>query len=256
MSSASIFCLVPKLPTWAGKMPLCKRGTKPLIPVAFVGVLQHMAFYLQMQRVVESNCKQPAMRTLFAISLLAGVLCTIADTWVPPVTEIVHSRDGNIVVRIDPVTTEDSKKAAQRPVATITKWVTEERGYRFIRRVTLLNQRCPLTALITNDARFLVTFDDWFGVGTTDNTIVIYDLQYGTTHNHRLDSFLPAFYREKLRRSVSSISWHGEPFVDEWEHTIYVPLPDTKPDRDGFEPHLVIDPAKNKVWLQTKDKPK
>jgi len=155
-------------------------------------------------------------------------------------------------VRIDPVQ-RDQKDA--RPTATITKWSPKDRSYRFVRRVTLRNPRSPIIALITNDACFLITFDDWFGVGTTDNAVVIYDLDKGSIHNYRIDDFLPESYREKFQRSTSSLTWRGEPFVDEWEHTIYVPLPDTTPDSKGFEPHIEIDPAKHKIWIQKEDKP-
>jgi len=194
--------------------------------------------------------------------LLLGTPSVKGDSWVPPVTEVYHSRDGNVVVRVDPVqpTQKDPKPLAptakSKPTATITRWSPKDRSFRFLRRVTLRNPRSPIIALITNDARFLVTFDDWFGVGTTDNAVVIYDLDKDSIHNYRIEDFLPESYREKFQRSTSSISWRGEPFVVEWEPIhIYVPLPATTPDSKGFEPHIEIDPAKNKIWVQKEDKP-
>jgi hypothetical protein len=192
------------------------------------------------------------MRLLLA-SLLISIPLAHGDSWAPPVTQIHHSRDASIVVRIDPVQ-RDQKDA--RPTAIITKWSPKDRSYRFLRRVTLRNPRSPIIALITNDARFLVTFDDWFGVGTTENAVVIYDLDKDSVRNYRIEDFLPESYRERFRRSTSSITWRGEPFVVEWEPVhIYVPLPDTTPDGKGFDSHIEIDPAKNKIWIQKDEKP-
>ena len=69
----------------------------------------------------------------------------------------------------------------------------------------LRNPEGPGTAVITNDGRFLVTFDDVCQAGLTANAVVIYDLERGTTFAHRLDEFLPESYRENRSPSISSI---------------------------------------------------
>ena len=193
------------------------------------------------------------MRTLLASLALIGT-SALADTWMAPTPNVVSSRDAQTVVRLDPVSPGEHQKGA-KPTATVTKWSGKTNSYRFVVRVPLRNPYGPVTAVITNDTRFLVTFDDWGHVGTTENAVVIYDLKKHTAHNYRIEDFLHESFRDKLQRSTSSIAWREQPYVIEWDHTISVTLLGTEPDRNGFRPSVIIDPARNKIKLETKDKP-
>ena len=206
------------------------------------------------------------MRALLASFLIVSPLAN-GDSWLPPVTQIYYSQDASLVVRVDPV--ESDEKGAH-PVAVITRWSPKDSSYHFDRRVSLRNPRCPLCAVITNDARFLVTFDDWSGVGTTENAVVIYDLENGTNHHYRIEDFLPKSIRERFARSSSSVTWRGQPLVETLGHIIRVWLPDETrdnfplsaptpdgvsrpdptPESTGFDVHIEINPAKNKIWLE------
>jgi hypothetical protein len=73
------------------------------------------------------------------------------------------------------------QRKKRRFIATLTKWSDQDKSYHFLRRVTLRNPERPLTAVIADDARFLVTFDDWCRMGETENAVVIYDLGQGYT---------------------------------------------------------------------------
>jgi WD40 repeat protein len=190
--------------------------------------------------------------------LLSGAVgaSACADTWSIPGTRIVQSEDGNVAVRIDP----NIKPAEGRVTAhaTITRWDGKTKSYSFMREVTLRNPESPVTAVVTNDAHFLVTFDDWFAVGTTDNAIVIYDLLNGDVSNYRLEDFLPEDFRNKLERSISSVEWHKyDPSIHS-DGTVYVRIPGVDFDfiNTGYERHIVVDPARKRVWLTPERAPK
>lgn len=178
------------------------------------------------------------MLTLLGLSSANADTCSVASN------TAITSYDGNIVVRIEPGSAETPVKRKAECFATLTKWSEQDRSYHFLRRVALRNAERPLTAVITDDARFLVTFDDWCCMGETENAIVIYDLEQGTSHAHALKDFLSASYRETLERSTSSTYWRGDPFVSEGNHAVYVPAPG---GNDSFESTIVIDPAKNTI---------
>jgi hypothetical protein len=155
------------------------------------------------------------------------------------------------MVRIDPGSDGEPGRPKVECIATITKWSEQDRSYHFVQRVALRNPRRPLTAVITKDARFLVTFDDWCEEGQTENAIVIYDLRQGTSHSHSLESFLPPSYRRTLKESISSTFWRSDVGI-EAEQKVYVlaPRPITQ-DR----PWIIIDPAKDKITCDECEKP-
>jgi hypothetical protein len=193
------------------------------------------------------------MRILVSLMvLLSSSVFVRSDTCGIPTTTAMSSDDGNLTVRIDPGSDDETGRPKVDCVATITKWSEKDRSYRFVRRLTLRNPRRPLTALITNDAKFLVTFDDWCLAGETENAIVIYDLQGGTSHAHSLESFLPASYRRTLESSISSTFWRSDVGTEAGQK-IYVlaPRPITQ-DR----PWIIIDPAKDKITCDECEKPK
>jgi WD40 repeat protein len=197
------------------------------------------------------------MRALL-ITVLSGALAVsaAADTWSVPTTRIVQSQDGNVAVRIVPNTNPGKDHVTAQ--ATVTRWDAKTKSYSFVREVTLRNPQSPVTVVVTNDAHFLVTFDDWSAVGRTDNAVVIYDLLNGDVSNYRLEDFLPEEFRNKLERSISSVEWHQyDPFIQA-DQTIYVRIPGVEFDfvNTGYERHIVVDPARKRVWLTPERAPK
>lgn len=190
------------------------------------------------------------MKKTIAVVMLSGWWSlAFADTCADTSTTAITSQDGDIIVRIDSGSPEESGKKRVECVATLTKWDSKEQSYKLLRRLTLRNPIRPRTAVVTNDGQFLVTFDDYCENGTTPNTIVIYDLQQGTSHAHALEDFLPASYRKTLEESISSILWRGDPSVEKWvhPHRVYVSSPG---DNEGRDAYIVIDAEKNTIVLE------
>jgi hypothetical protein len=185
------------------------------------------------------------MRTLVAIFLLVGAPFARPDSCVLPSTIGIISDDGSIAVRIEFARPEASGTSPQECVARITRWNEKDRSYRFLRSIVLRNPVGPSSAVISNDARFLVTFDDFCESGTTGNAVVIYDLEQGSTVARGIEDFLPKAYREALHRSVSHIDWRGEPYLNNQERKIWI-----SPDRHtkaGIS--VIIDLMSNSITL-------
>jgi hypothetical protein len=190
------------------------------------------------------------MKRAIAVIMLSGWLSlAFADTCGETSTTAIPNQDGDIVVRIESGSPEGSGKKRIECVATLTKWDSKEQSYKFLRRLTLRNPIRPSTAVITNDGQFLVTFDDYCEMGRISNTVVIYDLQQGTSQAHALEDFLPPSYRKTLKDSISNTFWRGDPSVEKWvhPHTVYVSSPG---DNDGHDAYIVIDAEKNTITLE------
>lgn len=191
------------------------------------------------------------MRILVSlIMLLLSSAFVRSDTCGIPTTTAISSDDGSVIVRIDPAS-DAPGRAKVECTATITKWSEQDRSYRFVQRITLRNPRRPLTAVITKDARFLVTFDDWCLAGETENAVVIYDLRQRTSHAHSLESFLPQSYRRTLAQSISSTFWRSDVGIED-EQKVYVLAP--RPITTDH-PWIIIDPAKDKITCEECEKP-
>jgi hypothetical protein len=131
-------------------------------------------------------------------------------------------------------------------IASITRWNEKERSYRFLRSVVLRNEIGPSTAVISNDARFLVTFDDFCESGTTENAVVIYDLSKGTVIACGIEDFLPKAYCDALHRSVSHIDWRDrQPYLNDEDRLVRV-YPDVR-TKEGIS--VTIDLATNSMTL-------
>jgi hypothetical protein len=196
-------------------------------------------------------------RIFLAIALVSAIAARVAaDTWALPTTKVVQSQDGNVVVRIDPDVSVGKDKAHAH--ATVAKWDAKTKSYLFVREVTLRNPSSPVDVVVTDDAHFLITFDDWADVGTTDNAVVIYDLFKGDVSNYRLEDFLPEDFRKKLERSMSSVEWRKYAPHIQADQTVYVRIPGVDYDHvnTGYERHVLIDPAQKRVWLTPEHVPK
>ena len=148
----------------------------------------------------------------------------IADSWMPPSTEVYLSANEQARVTITPrnlstpleyfrdkangkenagLPKEAQKLHASAIVETRSgtgKWV-------FGWKVELLNEIAPVSAIVSDDGSNLVTFDNWHQVGYGPSTIVYYSREQGFKRQFDLADFLPTYYLEALPRSVSSRSW-------------------------------------------------
>lgn len=192
------------------------------------------------------------MKKLVALFLLIGAPFARPDSCVLPATTGYVSDDGTTVVRIEFGWPEDlgpAPRQMQMPtkcIARIARWNEKDKSYRFLRSVVLRNRIGPREAVISNDARFLVTFDDFCESGTTENSVVIYDLEKGTVIACGIEDFLPKAYREALHRSVSHIDWcDSHPYLNDEDRKVWI-----SPDRHNKAGvSVIIDLTSNSITL-------
>ena len=79
----------------------------------------------------------------------------------------------------------------------------------------LINEVASVTALVSDDGQYLATFDNWVLRGDGDDAIVIYRTDGSLIRSLSLENVLTANDIVALPRSVSSIRWGGEHYIDE-----------------------------------------
>lgn len=167
------------------------------------------------------------MRTPLAVAALAFVIaaCSRADSWIAPTLKVVASPDGTALLRIVPGRSDQERG---RAIATVLKYDASSGGYEKAVEFRLRNPSSPHAAVITNDARFIVTFDDWAGIGRTENVVVVYR---GTGEFVRAWALSDIFTDDERKRFISSTSstwWRGD--VELLENRVQSPIVIIRPE--------------------------
>ena len=79
---------------------------------------------------------------------------------------------------------------------------------------TLLNDVCPVNAVVANDGSSIATFDNWYSTGYGVNIFVIYDEKGNAKKTYKLEEISP-FPLNDYPLSISSLHWNkGERYID------------------------------------------
>lgn len=71
----------------------------------------------------------------------------------------------------------------------------------------LVNPVAPYEAIITNDGKYVITFDDWYQLGYGDNVMVVYGEKGNLLKQYKLQE-ITNLEKDKLPISVTSIWWY------------------------------------------------
>lgn len=156
-----------------------------------------------------------AVRVLsgFTASLIFATGQAFADRWTSPSVANYYSPNHTFRLRITPADLGLGRGAS---TATLS-----ERKFLFwyAERWTapLSNRVAPVSALISDSGKYVVTFDNWHHVGYGDDVVVVYDGSNGRLlWKYRLEDILSPEEVCRVRCSVSSRWWaSGKHAIDE-----------------------------------------
>jgi hypothetical protein len=169
-----------------------------------------------------------ALRRLSSAALALALLVApvaFADSWMLPTTHEYLSADQQARLTVTPreLTSQvdffrdkvDGKASAgQRPgaaAATTASGKLERKAadgkWKVAWQHALVNDVSPTSALVADQGKYTVTFDNWHSVGFGDDVVVIYDAAGKRVRSMALTDFLPQDYVQALPRSVSSLHW-------------------------------------------------
>lgn len=187
------------------------------------------------------------MRLIRAIVLLpVAVLATsfpptpsCADSWALPTIDIYTSPGGRARMVVTPRDLEsqlayfDDKVGGQTPAgqdrigrtgATARMETLSGKRWEVVWEQAIANDVAPVTAIVRDDGRYAVTFDDWHAVGTGPHAVVIYGPAGERVRALALSDILPSDYIKALPHSVSSIRWRGDPRFSGDGRQVLVPI--------------------------------
>lgn len=165
-------------------------------------------------------------------------LITKADSWLEPTTQTYFSDNKQYMLVVKPAvvplkytawkyyskqtTTTNKRKLRkkQRFLQTITAndttlipcmaelYKVSNTDTLLIWEKQLLNEVCPIIAIIANDGSSVATIDNWYSHGYGTNVFVVYDAKGEAKRTYQLNDFSPFPLNEYLT-SVSSMHWCG-----------------------------------------------
>jgi hypothetical protein len=99
-------------------------------------------------------------------------------------------------------------------------------------RRELINDVSPVSALVSRDGRYVVTFDNWHSMGYGKSAIVLYGPGGALRASFALSDFLTPKQMARLPRSISSLRWGGWHHLDDREeHLVLEILERREPER-------------------------
>ena len=167
--------------------------------------------------------RRAALLAALFLGLVAGLILPLsparADSWVAPrrTTYLSANRSVRLIVTphvpadrsLRPYVTEPLGPSAPDHAHAMLqrrdgggRWHTQWQG-------PLRNEVMPVGALVADNGRWFVTFDDWGGTGTGPNVVVIYDGTGRVIRALSILDLLPEDYVRTLPTSFSSIYWGG-----------------------------------------------
>ncbi|MBV7258778.1 hypothetical protein [Erythrobacter crassostreae] len=178
-----------------------------------------------------------------------------ADSWLPPETRTTESANGAFRFTVEPTPIRSSldyfsqeleaEQAGEEVDRPAPIGVLERRGddgvWEPVWMRRLVNAVSPVTAIVADDGRFVVTFDNWYSTGFGENVIVIYGADGTLVRAMPLMALLPEDYIDALPRSVSSLSWKRDDRFD-GSHLvvdIVIPGPDSREQNAASVPFRI-----------------
>lgn len=83
-------------------------------------------------------------------------------------------------------------------------------------KVKMLNDNCPIYAIVANDGSSVATFDNWYSIGYGVNVFVVYNKKGEARKTYKLEEFTP-FPLNEYSMSISSLYWRKDVrFIDNY----------------------------------------
>lgn len=175
---------------------------------------------------------KPSLFTLLVLPFCLTIAAQ-ADSWALPKEETVCSKNNKYCLKVIPKKLESQlsyfkdkvegtdnagadKKAKKNYCRGIFYSRNSSGGLRKLWEAKLVNEVSPVTVLVSDQGDYVVTFDNWHGVGYGDDAVTIYAATDGRLiRKFGLSDFLTESDIYELPASTSSIHWGGTHRVDE-----------------------------------------
>lgn len=144
------------------------------------------------------------------VVLLGASICEVnADDWVSAHKKEYYSPNKKYYLLVIP---KESRTDRPRAVFSVQR---ADGSYTKQAEFPLVNEVGPVNAVVSDEGKYFVTFDNWYRAGYGDDIVVIYRADGALVKKFGLADLFTEGEISKLPRSVSSIWWGGSHYIDE-----------------------------------------
>lgn len=195
--------------------------------------------------------------TLIFIFIFGSSFVVKADTWLLPTTAKYCSENKKYCLKVEPKKLESQLSYFQDKVdekenagadkdakENYCKGTFSAKGKK-LWKIQLDNEVSPVSALVSNNGDYVITFDNWHGVGVGDNVVAIYDGINGKLiKKFSLTDFLTESDVDSLPASTSSIHWHGTHQLDYEKEQLILKVVKPSNKEEFFDVHIDLTDGK------------
>lgn len=142
-----------------------------------------------------------------------------ADKWFPAHKKEYFSADRKY--RLDVIPKKLEKRSKNNRAKAIF-YVLERIGYSKKHEFPLVNELSPVSALVSGDGRYVVTFDNWGNAGHGDDVVVIYRSDGTLIRKLGLEDIFTSADIGTFMRTTSSIWWGTGHYIDDKKEILHL----------------------------------
>jgi len=152
-----------------------------------------------------------------------------ADSWVPAHRKEYFSSDRKY--RLDVIPKKLERRSKNNRAKAIF-YVRESIGYSKKHEFPLVNEVSPVSALVSGDGRYVVTFDNWASVGHGDDVVVIYRSDGTLLRKFGLEELFTRADIGTFKRTTGSIWWGADHYIDDKKEILHLKAGDKELSRE------------------------
>lgn len=192
-------------------------------------------------------------RCLAACGILVGLAhlspASHADSWESPHTAIYTSASKEYRFTTIPPgekSNPETDRAKSQCVGRLEQ-KQQDNTYKTVWEKPLSNKVSPVSALVCDSGKFVVTFDNWHSMGHGKNAVVVVGSEGKLIRELSLTDFLTPKEVNDLPHSVSSIWWGNGHTLDEKQGCVVLKVG----GKDPFDARVQNKPKEVRILLET-----
>ena len=195
-----------------------------------------------------------------------------ADSWALPDVKESHSPSGDFRVTVFPKTLSsqldyfsDQVEGKEDPGAAegvpenfaraVLPKLDTSGAFIPVSEFRLLNEVAPVTTLVADSGRWVVTLDNWHSVGYGSSVVVIYRQDGSVVQSFAIEDLLTEADVARLPRTVSSRYWRDSVEIDEATSELILTVSRCRFERDCSDPPVPLKVDLETGALQQKKRP-
>jgi hypothetical protein len=155
--------------------------------------------------------------------LVLVVSPAFADRWVSPKTQKYYSSNKVFYFKVIPKEEDTPSRLLSYSIGELYErgrfWIPHQKW-----SIRLTNDVSPVSAVVSDNGKYVVTFDNWHEMGYGEDVVAIYGSEGNLVKKFKLEDILSKEEIKNIPHSVSSRWWGGSHYIDEADEILVLKI--------------------------------